>query len=188
MVPCFLFPCDSCPFFRRRGGQRSSPDRGTLSPYLAGVIFFRSAGGCTISCLAPIFLETSEEGFLLGGSARRCRVPSSSATDEIVPKQNMDPGQRMILCWKVTAIELAWIDGTPPTWRASCRCFGSDRAPVVAPQDAFWSRTVLSTVARWFVLNAREIVDSCVQVRAALRCVTPVLAGMLYVVGYKGAL
>jgi hypothetical protein len=101
----------------------------------------------------------------------------------------MDPGWRMILCWKVTAIELAWIDDTPPTWRASCRCFGSDRAPGIAPQGAFWSRTVLSTVARRFVLNARETVDNCVQVRAALRCVTPyVLAGMLYVAGYKGAL
>jgi hypothetical protein len=42
----------------------------------------------------------------------RCRVPSSSATDEIVLKQNTDPGRRMILCWKVTAIELAWIDDT----------------------------------------------------------------------------
>jgi hypothetical protein len=39
------------------------------------------------------------------------------------------------------------------------------------------------------MLNAREVVDSYVQVRAALRCVTPyVLAGMLYAVGYKGAL
>jgi hypothetical protein len=54
-----------------------------------------------------------------------------------------------------------------------CRCFGSDRAPGVAPRGAFWSRTVLSTVARWFVLNARETVDSCVQVWAALRCVIP---------------
>uniref|UniRef100_A0A804MWN2 Uncharacterized protein n=1 Tax=Zea mays TaxID=4577 RepID=A0A804MWN2_MAIZE len=36
--------------------------------------------------------------------------------------------------WKVTAIELAWIVDTPPTWRASCRCFGSDRTPGVAPQ------------------------------------------------------
>jgi hypothetical protein len=53
------------------------------------------------------------------------------------------------------------------------RCFGSDRAPGVAPQGAFWCRTVLSTVARWFVLVAREKVDICVQVRAALRCVTP---------------
>jgi hypothetical protein len=162
---------------------------GPSAPILPGVIFFRSAGGCIFSCLAPIFSEVSEEGFLFGGSVRRCRVPSSSATDEIVPKQNMDPGRRMILCWKVTAIELAWIDDTPPTWHASCRCFGFDRAPGVAPQGAFWSRTVLSTVARWFVLNAREVVDSCVQVRAALRCVTPyVLAGMLYAVGYKGAL
>jgi hypothetical protein len=29
-----------------------------------------------------------------------------------------------------------------------CRCFGSDRAPGVAPRGAFWSRTVLPTVAR----------------------------------------
>jgi hypothetical protein len=32
---------------------------------------------------------------------------------------------------------------------------------------------VLPTVAQWFVLDARETVDNCVQVRAALRCVTP---------------
>jgi hypothetical protein len=48
---------------------------------------------------------------------------------------------------------------------------------------------VLSTVARWFVLGARELADNDVQVQAALRCVTPyVLAGMLYVMGYMGAL
>jgi hypothetical protein len=70
-----------------------------------------------------------------------------------------------------------------------CRCFGSDRAPEVTPQGAFRSRTVLPTVARWFVLGAREIVDNDVQVRAALRCVTPyVLARVLYVMGYKGVL
>jgi hypothetical protein len=54
-----------------------------------------------------------------------------------------------------------------------CRCFGSDRAPGVAPRGAFWSRTVLLTVARWFALHAREAVDNFVQVRVALRCVTP---------------
>jgi hypothetical protein len=140
---------------------------------LPKVIFSRSAGGCAFPYFAPIFSETFEEDFLSGGSAMRCRVSSSSATDEIVPKQNTEPGRRMILCWKVTAIELAWIDDTPPTWRASCRCFGSDHAPGVAPQGAFWSRTVLSTVAQWFVLNARETADSCVQVWAALICVTP---------------
>jgi hypothetical protein len=103
----------------------------------------------------------------------RCRVPSSSATDEMVPKQNTDPGRRTILCWKVTASELAWISDTPPTWRASCRYFGSDHAPEVAPQGALWSRMVLPTVAQWFALDARETVDSFVQVRAALRCITP---------------
>jgi hypothetical protein len=125
---------------------------GPSAPSLLKVVFSRSAGGCTFSCFAPIFSEIFEEDFLFGGSTMRCRVPSSSATDEIVPKQNTDPGWRMILCWKVMAIELAWIGDTPPTWSASCRCFGSDRAPGVAPQGAFWSRTVLLTVARWFVL------------------------------------
>jgi hypothetical protein len=162
---------------------------GPSAPSLLRVIFFQSTGGCTFSCFAPIFSEHFEENFLSGESAMQCRVPSSSATDEIVPKQNMDPGRRMILCWKVTAIELAWIDDTPPTWRASCRCFGSDCAPGVTPQVAFRSRTVLPTVARWFVLGAREIVDNDVQVQAALRCVTPyVLARVLYVMGYKGVL
>jgi hypothetical protein len=37
----------------------------------------------------------------------RCRIPFSSAMDEMVPKQNMDPGRRTILFLKVIAIELA---------------------------------------------------------------------------------
>jgi hypothetical protein len=102
---------------------------GPSAPSLLKVIFSRSAGGCAFPYFALIFSEIFEDDFLFGGSAMRCRVPSSSATDEIVPKQNTDPGRRMILCLKVMAIELAWIDDTPPTWRASCRCFGSDRAP-----------------------------------------------------------
>jgi hypothetical protein len=62
--------------------------------------------------------------------------------------------------WKVMAIELAWIVDTPPTWRASCWCFGSDRTPGVAPQGVFRSRTGLTTVAKWFVPVARETVDN----------------------------
>jgi hypothetical protein len=85
------------------------------APSLLKVVSSRSVGGCAFSCFAPIFLEIFEEDFLSGGSAMRCRVPSSSAMDEIVLKQNTDPGRRMILCWKVMAIELAWIDNTPPT-------------------------------------------------------------------------
>jgi hypothetical protein len=137
------------------------------APGLQVVVFARSAGGCAISCFVPAFPEIIEEGFLSGRSAMRCRVPSSSAMDDMVPKQNTDPRRRVILCWKVTTIELAWISNTPPTWRTSCRCFGSDRAPGVAPRGAFWSRMVLPTVARWFMLDARETADNFIQVRAA---------------------
>jgi hypothetical protein len=146
---------------------------GPSVPGLQEGIFVRSVGGCVFSCFAPIFPEIVVEGLFSSGSAMRCRVPSSSATDEMVPKQNMDLGRRTILRWKVMAIELAWISDTPPTWRASCRCFGSDCAPRVAPRGAFWSRTVSPIVARWFALDARETVDNFVQVRAALRCVIP---------------
>jgi hypothetical protein len=106
---------------------------GSSAPGWQEVVFARSAGDRAFSCFAPTFLEIVEEGFLSGGSTMRCRGPSSSATDKMVLKQNTDPGHRMILCWKVMAIELAWISDTPPTWRASCQCFGSDRAPGVAP-------------------------------------------------------
>jgi hypothetical protein len=158
---------------------------GPSAPGLQERVSVRSDGGHAFSCFAPAFSEFVEEVFLSGRSMMRCRVPASSATDEMVPKQNMDPGRRTILCWKAMAIELAWIS----VWRASCRCFGSDRAPRVAPRGAFWSRAVLPTVARWFVPDARETVDNFVQVWAALRRVIPyVLAWILCVVGYKGVL
>ena len=125
------------------------------APAFPEMIFFRRAGGC----VSPAFLEFVGGDFFFGGSAIRCRVPSSSAMDEIVPKQNTDLGRMVILLRKVTAIELAWIVDTPPTWRASCRCFGSDRTPGVAPQGVFRSRTVSTTVAKWFVPIARGTVD-----------------------------
>jgi hypothetical protein len=129
---------------------------GPLAPDFSETIFFRRAGGCA----SPTFSKFVGEDFFSGGSAMRCRVLSSSATNEIVPKQNTDPGRRVILLWKVTTIELAWIVDTPPTWRASCRCFGSDRTPGVAPQGVFRSRTVSTTVAKWFVPVARGTVDN----------------------------
>ena len=128
---------------------------GLSAPDFLGTIFFRRAGGCA----SPTFSEFVGGDFFFGGSAMRCRVPSSSAMDEIVPKQNTDPGRMVILLLKVTAIELAWIVDTPPTWRASCRCFGSDRTPGVAPQGVFRSRTASTTVAKWFVPSARGTVD-----------------------------
>jgi hypothetical protein len=67
----------------------------------------------------------------------RCRIPLSSDTDEMVPMQNTDLGQRAILHWEVTAIELAWVNDTPPTWRASFQCFELNRTPGVTPRGAF---------------------------------------------------
>jgi hypothetical protein len=125
------------------------------APAFPETIFFRRAGGC----VPPAFSEFVGGDFFSGGSAMRCRIPSSSAIDGIVPKQNTDPGRTVILLWKVTAIELAWIVDTPHTWRASWRCFGSDRTPGVAPRGVFRSRTVSTTVAKWFVPIARGTVD-----------------------------
>jgi hypothetical protein len=128
---------------------------GPSAPAFSETIFFRRARGC----VSPAFSEFVGGDFFSGGSAMRCRIPSSSAIDEIVPKQNTDPGRTVILLWKVTAIELARIVDTPPTWRASCRCFGSDRTPGVAPRGVFRSRTVSTTVAKWFVSIARGTVN-----------------------------
>ena len=82
---------------------------------LQEVVFVWGAGGCAVRCLAPTFLGISKESFSSGGSAIRCRIPFSSTTDKMVPKQNTDPGRRAILHWEVTDIELAWINDTPPT-------------------------------------------------------------------------
>jgi hypothetical protein len=75
--------------------------------------------------------------------------------DEMVPKQNMVPGLRAILHLEVMAIELAWINDTPPTWRASCRCLVPDRTPRVT-LAVLLGRTVLLIVTQWFVLDARK--------------------------------
>jgi hypothetical protein len=66
---------------------------GPSAPGFLKAIFFRKAGGCA----SPIFSEFVGGDFFFGGSAMRYRVPSSSAMDEIVPKHNTDPGQRVIL-------------------------------------------------------------------------------------------
>jgi hypothetical protein len=49
------------------------------------------------------------------------------AMHEMVPKQNIAPRLRVILLLKMITMELALINDTTPTWRASCRCLVSDR-------------------------------------------------------------
>jgi hypothetical protein len=51
--------------------------------------------------------------------------------------------------------------------RGGCRCFGSDRTPGVTPQGVFRSRTVSTTVAKWFVPDCTRDSGQDLQVRAA---------------------
>jgi hypothetical protein len=67
----------------------------------------------------------------LGGVAMRCRVPTTSATQEMVLKQKTAHGLKVILLLKMTAMESMLIDDTPPTWRTNCQCFVSKRTPRV---------------------------------------------------------
>jgi hypothetical protein len=53
--------------------------------------------------------------FLQGGTAMRCRVPSVSMTQEMVPKQKTAPRLKVIMLLKVTAMESALINVAPPT-------------------------------------------------------------------------
>jgi hypothetical protein len=75
--------------------------------------------------------------------------------DEMVPKQDMVPERRAILHSEVMAIELAWINDTPPTWRASCRCYSPIAHPGL-PLAVLLGTTMLLIVTQWFVLDARE--------------------------------
>jgi hypothetical protein len=82
-------------------------------------------------------------------------------------------------------IELALINDTPPTWRASYRCLVSDRTPGDT-LVVLLGRTVLLIVARWFVLEARESkreTNDFLQVQAALRGAIPYFLGWLCMCG-----
>jgi hypothetical protein len=101
----------------------------------------------------------------------RCKTPFSFATDETVLKRNTDPRRRAILHWNVTAIELAWINDKPLPGALAVGVWSLTAHPGL-PLEVLLGRTVLLTVTQWFVRDARETVDSFLQVRAALRCVT----------------
>jgi hypothetical protein len=106
------------------------------------VVFVWGAGGCAIICLVLTFPGISEKGFFSDGSTMRCRIPLSSATDKMVLKQNTDPGRRAILHWEVIAIELAWVNHTPPPRRPRIPCLVPPPPPGVTPPPppprCFW--------------------------------------------------
>jgi hypothetical protein len=101
--------------------------------------------------------------------------------DEMVPKKNIVLGRRAILHLEMMAIELAWVNDTPSTWRASCRCL----EPVCKPRVTFvvlLGRMMLLIITQWFVLNARKSeTDDFLQVRATWRGVIPYFLGWIYI-------
>jgi hypothetical protein len=76
----------------------------------------------------------------------------------MVPKQKIAPRLKVILLLKMMAMELALIDDTPPTWRASCRCLVSDRTPE-GTLVVLLGRTVSWIVTRWFAPGTKERVN-----------------------------
>jgi hypothetical protein len=99
---------------------------GLLSPDLRGAMPCRAVSGGMTRGFTLASYGIPEEDFFLGGVVMRCRVPSMSATHEMVPKQKIAPGLKVILLLKMMAMELALIDDTPPTCRASCPCLVSN--------------------------------------------------------------
>jgi hypothetical protein len=93
--------------------DRSFFSRGLLNLDLQGTIFPQAVSGGAVCSLALASLGIPKEGFFSGGSATRCRVPSSSTIHEMLLKRNIAPGLRVILFLKVTAIELTLINNTP---------------------------------------------------------------------------
>jgi hypothetical protein len=83
----------------------------------------RAVSGGTTRSFTLASYGIPEKDFFLGGVAMRCRVPSTSATYEMAPKQKIAPGLKVALFLKMMAMELALIGDTPPTWRTRCRCY-----------------------------------------------------------------
>jgi hypothetical protein len=126
--------------------------RRLLSPNLRGTTPCRAVGGGMARGFTVAPLGIPEEVFFLDEVAMQCRVPSSSATQEMVPKQKTALGLKVILFLKMMAMESALINDTPPTWRASCQCFMSDRTPGVT-LAVLLGRMVSQIVTRWFMLG-----------------------------------
>jgi hypothetical protein len=87
--------------------------REPLSSDLCGAMPSRAVSEGMARGLALASRGIPEEGLFLGGSAMRCRVPSMSTMHEMVPKQNIALGLRVILLLKMMAMELALINDTP---------------------------------------------------------------------------
>jgi hypothetical protein len=77
------------------------------------------------------------EDLLSDGTAMRCRTPSWSVMQERDPKRITSLALKVIRVSKMMAMELWWINITPPTWHASYQCLWPNYALWGSPHDAF---------------------------------------------------
>jgi hypothetical protein len=94
---------------------------------------------------APVAVERVPEA---GSSAEATIVIGEAADADMAPCPPDVPAVPAPAATEVAAVLVG-----------ECRCFGSDRTPGVAPQSVFRSRTVSTTVAKWFVPIAQRTVD-----------------------------
>jgi hypothetical protein len=84
----------------RRAGEAmvdwASILRGHLSSDFCGVMHCQVMSRGMAHGFTPSSCGIPEEGFFSSGVAMRCRVPSRSATHEMVPKQKIAPGLKVI--------------------------------------------------------------------------------------------
>jgi hypothetical protein len=120
-----------------------------LSPDLRGAMPCRAVSRGMAHGFTSASCGISEEGFFLGGVAMRCRVPSTSATHEMVPKQKIAPGLKVILLLKMMTMELVVINDTP--YLARQLSVFSVRPHTRGTLVMLLGRTVSWIVIRWFV-------------------------------------
>jgi hypothetical protein len=89
----------------------------------------RAASGGMAHAFTVAPFGVPKEDFFLGGVAMRCRVPSTSATQEMVLKQKNSSWAKGDLALENDGHGVSVDRRHIPTWRASYRCFVSDRTP-----------------------------------------------------------
>jgi hypothetical protein len=72
-----------------------------------------AVSGGVVRAFAVAPFGVPKEDFFSGGVAMRCRVSSTFAKQEMVPKQKTAPRMKVILLLKMMAMESALIDDTP---------------------------------------------------------------------------
>jgi hypothetical protein len=120
--------------------DRAKDIRTFLGMVLCGTKALCTAGGILVGVVrdfAAAAFSDPGDGFFPNGIVMQCKVSSWSAMQEMVPKQKISLGLKVVMALKVTAMELAFIKVAPPTWHASCRCLQSDHTLYGYPRGAF---------------------------------------------------